>query len=203
MGWQRRNNGLNMTAFHSQQPNYARRVPKKANAGTFNFMSQNAPPICAVAFTKREKSCATIFTLLCSRMVVCYRFYTKEALPLSRAKVLRLTNGSPELMRSPARWSRDGREPSGKKSGEMSRATAAQCPRNERAAAEALSPDGRRDDSQDNLRYADVGRTASALEACKTTRNLFTQWRRNSRATSRKQLMRLSPSAFNRHIQKL
>lgn len=185
--------------FHSPQPSCARRVCKQAIAGTFNFTSQIASSIYAVVFTKRVKPDATIFGSRCSRTVIGYRLDRVQALPLSRAKVLRLANGSPELARSPARWSRDDREPSGKKSGEMSRATAAQWPRNERAAAEALSPDSRRDDSQDNLRYADVRRTASAPETCKTTCNLFTQWRRNSRATSRKQLMRLSPSAFNRH----
>jgi hypothetical protein len=192
-----------MTAFYSRRPSCARRVCKQANTGTFNFTPQIASSICAVAFTKRVKPDAIIFGARCSRTVLCYRFDRVDALPLSRAKVLRLANGSPELVRSPARWSRNVRDATGKKSGEMSRATIAQYPRNRRAAADALSPDGRRDGSQDNLRYADVGRTASAPETCKTTCNLFTQWRRNSRATSRKQLMRLSPSAFNRHIQKL
>ena len=189
--------------FHSPQPSCARHVCKQPNAGTFNFTSQIASSIYAVAFTKRVKPDATIFGSRCSRTVVGYRLDRVQALPLSRAKVLRLANGSPELARSPARWSRNVRDATGKTSGEMSRATVAQCPRNERAAANALSPDGRRDDSQDNLRYADAGRAASAPETCKTTRNLFTQRRRNSRATvhatSRKQLVRFLPPAFNRH----
>jgi hypothetical protein len=126
-----------------------------------------------------------------------------QALPLSRAKVSRLANGSPELVRSPARWSRNVRDTTGKTSGEMSRATVAQCPRNRRAAADALPSDGRRDDWQDNLCHADVRNTAFAPETCETARNLFTQRRRNSRATahatSRKQLVRFLPPAFNRH----
>jgi hypothetical protein len=190
-------------AFHSLQPSCARRVCKQANAATFIFTPQIASSICAVAFTKRVKSDATIFGSRCSRTAVGYRLDRVQALLLSQAKVLRLANGSSKLARSPARWSRNVRDTTDKTSGEMSRATVAQYPRNRRAAADALSPDGRRDDSQDNLRYADAGRTVSAPETCKTTRNLFTQWRRNSRATSRKQLLRLPPSAFNRHIQKL
>ena len=185
--------------FHTPQPSCARRVGKQAIAGMFNFTSQIASSIYAVTFTKRVKSDAAIFGSRCSRTVVGYRLDRVQALPLSRAKVSRLANGSLKLVWSPARWSRNVRDATGKTSGEMSRATVAQCPRNERAAANALSPDGRRDDSQDNLRYADVGRAASVPEACETTRNLFTQWRRKSRATSRKQLLRLSPSAFNRH----
>ncbi|HEV2330737.1 MAG TPA: hypothetical protein VGY56_18305 [Verrucomicrobiae bacterium] len=130
-----------------------------------------------------------------------------EALSLSRAKVLRLASGSPELVRSPARWSRNVRDTTGKTSGEMSRVIAVQCPRNSRTAADAWSPDGRRDGSQDNLRYADVGRAASAPETCETTRNLSARRRRNSRATasaiSREQLVGFLPPAFDRHIQKL
>lgn len=189
--------------FRSPQPSCARRVCKQASADTFNFTSQIASSIFAVAFTKRVKLDATIFGSRCSRTVVGYRLDRVQALPLSRAKVLQLANGSPKTARSPARWSRNVRDATGKTSGEMSRVIVAQCPRNRRAAAGVLSPDGRRDDSQDNLRYADVGRAASALETCETTHNLFAQRRRNSRATvhatSRKQLAGFSPPAFNRH----
>lgn len=193
--------------FHSQQPSCARRVCKQANAATFIFTSQIASSIFAVAFTKRVKPDATIFGARCSRTVVGYCLDRVQALPLRRAKVLRLANGSPELARSPARWSRNVRDTTGKTSGEMSRVISAQCPRNRRATANAMSPDDRRDESQDNLRYADVGRAASVPEACETTRNLFTQRRRNSRATvhatPRKQLVGFSPSTFNHHTQKL
>jgi len=192
-----------MTAFHSPQPSRVRRVCKRTNAGTFDFTLQIASSIYAVAFTKRVKRDAAIIGSRCSRTVVGYRLDRVQALPLSRAKVLQLANGSPELVRSPARRSRNVRDTTGKTSGEMSRVIVAQCPRNRRAAAGVLSPDGRRDDSQDNLRYADVGRAASALETCETTHNLFAQRRRNSRATvhatSRKQLAGFSPPAFNRH----
>ena len=173
-----------MITFHSRQSDDARHIRKNENADTFNFTSQIASSICTIAFTKCEKSDATIFTSRCSRTVMCYRFRGGQALPLSQAKVLRLANGSSKLARCPARWPRDDREMSGKTSGEMSRATVAQYPRNRRAAADAMSPDGRQDNLQDSLHYADAGRTASAPETGKTIRNLFTQWRRNSRATS-------------------
>jgi len=189
--------------FRPPQPSCARHVCKQANADTFNFTPQIASSICAVAFTKRVKPDAAIFGSRCSRTVIGYRLDRVQALPLSQAKVLRLANGSPELARSPARWSRNVRDTTGKTSGEMSCVTVAQCPRNRRAVADALSPDGRRDDSQDNWRYADAGRAVSAPETCETTSNLFTQRRRNSRATvhatPRKQLVRFLPPAFNRH----
>jgi len=192
-----------MTAFTLSHQTIADMVAELQTSTRFKFMSRIAPPKCAVMFTKRDKSSATIFTSQFGRMPLKSHFTSGQALPLSWAKVSRLANGSPELTRSPARWSCNVRDATGKTSGEMSRVTVAQCPRNRRAAADALSPDGQRDDSQDNLRYADVGRTASAPETCETTRNLFTQRRRNSRATghatSRKQLVRFLPPAFNRH----
>ena len=192
-----------MITFHSRQTVCAWCARKNKNAVTFNFTSQIAPSICTVMFTKRVNLGAIVFKARCSRTAVCYRLDRVQALPLSRAKVSRLANGSPELVRSPARWSRNVRDATGKTSGEMSRVTVAQCPRNRQAAADTLSPDNRRDDSQDNWRYADVGRAVSALETCETTHNLFAQRRRNNRATvhatSRKQLVRFLPPAFNRH----
>ena len=127
--------------FRSPQPSCARRVCKQAIVGTFNFTPQIASSIYAAAFTKRVKPDATIFGSRCSRTVVGYRLDRVQALPLSRAKVSRLANGSPELVRSPARWSRNVRDTTGKTSGEMSRATVAQYPRNRQAAADALSPE--------------------------------------------------------------
>jgi hypothetical protein len=173
------NDELAMTTFHLHQPDCARRVHKKAIAGTFNITSQIAPSICTVAFTKCEKSDATIFRSRCSRTVVCYRFDREEARPLSRAKVFRLANGSPKLVRSPARRSCDGRESSGKKSGEMSHVISAQRPGNSRTFATAMPPNVRQDNSQGNLPCAGFGRAMSAPETCETTRNLAAQQPRN------------------------
>ena len=161
--------------FHSQQPDSARHVCKKANASTFKSTSQIALPICAVMSIKRDKSPATIFTSRCSRMVLRYRFYRVQALPLSQAKVLRLAYGSPEFVRSPARRSRDGREPSGKTSGEMSRVVSAQRPGNGRTVATVMPPNVCQDDSQDNLPCTGKGRAMAAPETCEITRNLTAQ----------------------------
>jgi len=110
-----------MIIFHSRRSDCARRARKNENASAFNFTSQIASSICTVAFTKREKSDAIIFTSRCSRTAVSYRFRGGQALPLSFVRFLRLANGSSKNRRRPARRSRNGRESSGKTSGEMSR----------------------------------------------------------------------------------
>jgi hypothetical protein len=107
--------------FHSRQPNCVGRVSRKADAGAFKFTSQIAPPICTTPFTKCEKSDAIIFNPQCKRTVVCYRFKPRHAVPLDFTRFLRLANRSPKLARSPARWSRNDRDTTGKTSGEMSR----------------------------------------------------------------------------------
>ena len=159
-----------MTTFHLRQPDRGRRVRKNANADTFNFKAQIPPSICAVMHTKHDKSDATIFKSLCKRTVVSKCFYTREALPLVRTRFLRLANSSPKTARSPARRSRDGRATSGKATGKISRVMAAQRPGNGRTAAVAMPPDGRTDDSQDNLPCAGCERAMSAPETCETTR---------------------------------
>jgi hypothetical protein len=164
-----------MIIFHSRRSDCARRARKNENAGTFNFTSQIAPSICTVAFTKCEKSDATIITSRCSRTAVSYRFRGGQALPLVWTRFLRLADSSPKTVRSPARRSRDGREPSGKKSGEMSRVLSAQLPGNGRTVAAAMPPNVRQDDSQDNLPSAGLGHAMSALETCETTRNTSAQ----------------------------
>ena len=168
-----------MITFHSQQPDCARRPRKNENAATFNFASQIAPSICAVMFTKRVKHDASIFKLRCSRTVVCYRLDRMQALPLNFVRFLRLANSSPMVARSPARRSRDGRETSGKKSGEMSRVMSAQRPANGRTVAAAMPPNVRQDNSQDGSPCAGLGRAMSAPEACETTHSLAAQQSRN------------------------
>jgi hypothetical protein len=189
-----------MTTFHSRQSDCDRRTHKNENAATVNFAPQFAPSIYTVAFTKREKSDATIFNSRCSRTVLCYRFDRVEALPLVWTRFFRLAHISPMVARSPVRRSRDGRETSGKKSGEMSRVISAQRPSNGRTVATAMPPNVRQDDSQDNLPLD------AQCPRRKLARRLAT-WPRNNRvtahATSRKQLVRISPSAFNHDIPKL
>ena len=107
-----------MITFHSRQPDCDRLARKNKNSDTVNFTSQIASLICTATFTNRVKLGATIFKSRCSRTVLCYRFDRVEALPLVKTRFLRLANSSPKTARSPARRSRDGREPSGKKYGE-------------------------------------------------------------------------------------
>jgi hypothetical protein len=168
-----------MITFHLRQSDCARHPRKNENAATFNFASQIAPSICAVMFTKRVKHDATIFKSRCSRTVVCYRLNRVQALPLVSTRFSRLAYSSPNLARSPARWSRDGREPAGKKSGEISRVMSAQLPGNGRTVATAMPPNIRQDDSQDNLPCAEFGRAMSAPKTYETTRNLAAQQPRN------------------------
>ena len=164
-----------MITFHSRQLDCVRRARKIENSGTFNFKSQISSSICTVAFTKCEKSDATIFTLRCSRTAVSYRFRMGHALPLTKARFFRLDSSSPMVARSPARRSRDRREISGKKSGKMSRVIFAQRPGIGETVATAVPPGVCQDDLQDNLPAAGHGRAMSAPETCKTTRNTVAQ----------------------------
>jgi hypothetical protein len=164
-----------MITFHSRQSDCARRTRKIEDPGTFNFTSQIASSICTVTFTKRVKSGAIIFTSRCSRFsLICHPIHG-QALPLSFVRFLRLANGSPKNARSPARWSRDGRETSGEKSGKMARVIFAQPPGNGRTVAAAMPLNVRQDNSQDNWPCAGISRAMSAPETCETTRNTIAQ----------------------------
>ena len=110
-----------MIIFHPRQTDCARGACNNEKSVTFNFTSRIASSICTVAFTKCEKFGATIFTSRRSRLSLVCIFRQGHALPLSFVRFLRLANGSLKNRRSPARRSRNGREPSHKKSGEMSR----------------------------------------------------------------------------------
>ena len=171
-----------MITFHSRQPDCDRRARKNENSDTVNFTSQIASLICTATFTTRVKLGATIFKSRCSRTVLCYRFDRVEALPLVWTRFLRLAHSSPKTARSPARWARDGRKTSGKKSGEMTHVVSAQRPGNGRTVATAMPLNVRQDDSQDNLPCAGQGR---AMSAWKLARQPAT-WPRNSRETFRK-----------------
>ena len=164
-----------MIKLHPRQSDCARHTYEQGNASTLNFTSLIAPSICALMHTKRVKTDATIFKPRCSRTGMCYRLDRVQALPLSQLRFFRLAICSPMVARSPARRLRDGREPSGKKSGEISRHKSAQSPGNGRAVATAMPPDVRQGDSQDNLCCTGYGRAMSAPETCETTRNTVTR----------------------------
>ncbi len=164
-----------MTAFHFQKPDCGRRVHKKANADTFNFTSQIPPPNLHSHGHEARKIMGNNFSSWCNRKVQCYRLNEVQALPLVSTRFLRLAYSSPKLARSPARRSRDVRETSGKKSGEMSHVISAQLPGNGRAIAAAMPPGVRQDDSQDNLSCAGLGRAMCAPETCETTHDMSVQ----------------------------
>lgn len=147
-----------MTTFHSRQSDCDRRTRKNENTGMFNFASQIVSSIYTVAFTKREKSDATIFTSRCSCLSLICIFIHGHALPLSKTKVFWLAHISPLVQRSPARQSRNRHEPSGKASSEMSRVMPGQLPGNDRAVTTAMLPGVRQDNSQDNLPCSGHGR---------------------------------------------
>jgi hypothetical protein len=109
-----------MITFHSRQSDCDRHARKNENAVTFNFTPQIALSICTVVFTKHVKPDATIFKSLRSRLSLICIFIHGHALPLNFVRFLRLANSSPMIQRSPARRSHNVREPSRKKSGEMS-----------------------------------------------------------------------------------
>ena len=178
-----------MNTFHSRQTDCDRRARKNENTGTLNFTSQIAPSICTVMFTKCVKPDATIFKARCNRTAVSYSFMTGQAFPLVWTRFFRLAQISPMVARSPMRRSRDGRESSGKKSGEMSRVISAQRPGNGRTVATAMPPIVRQDDSQGNSPCAGFGRAMSAPETCETTRNLAAQQLASSSWEFRRQLL--------------
>lgn len=142
-----------------------------ANAATFNF----TPPNLHSHVHEARKIWCNHFQRALQEHVNEWSFYTREALPLVWTRFFRLAHISPMIARSPVRWSRDGRESSGKKSGEMSRVISAQRSGNDRTVAAAMPPNVRQDDSQDNLPCAGFGRAMSAPETCETTRNLAAQ----------------------------
>jgi hypothetical protein len=192
-----------MNTFHSRQTDCDRHARKNENTGTLNFTSQIAPSICTVIRTKRVKRDATIFKSRCSRTVLCYRFDGVEALPLVWTRFLRLANSSPKTARSPARRSRDGRETSGEKSGNIFRVMSAQRPGNGRTVAAAMPPNVRQDGSQDNLPGAGLGCAMSAPETCKTTCNLAAQQPRNGQGNISQAARGNFAVNFNHDIQKL
>ena len=158
-----------MTAFQHQQPDCARRAPKKADADTFKFTSQIASSICTVMLTNRVKLDAVMFKSRCSRTAICYRFYARDALLLNCVRFFRLANSSQVIQRYPASRSRSVREQSGKASGKMSCATSAQFSGNCRAVANTLPPniraDGLRDNSQDGAQRSRSVRVAVPIAA--------------------------------------
>ena len=180
-----------MTAFYFQQPDCGRRVRKNANASTFQIHVTNCTTKLRAQVHEARKIQCNNFSSWCNHKVQCYRFNEVQALPLVWTRILRLADSSPKTARSPARRSRDGREPSGETTGEISRVITAQLPGNA----------GR---WQQQCRRTSVKTTrkttclAPDLAARCPRRKLARQpaaWPRNSRETSRK-MTRQNPAVM-------
>jgi hypothetical protein len=110
-----------MIIFHSQQSDCARCHRKNENAATFNFTSQIPPSNLHGHFHEARTIVCNNLSSAVQAHVMELPLYAKQALPLNFVRFLRLAIRSPMIQRSLARRSRNVREPSGKKSGEMSR----------------------------------------------------------------------------------
>lgn len=159
-----------MTTFYSRQSDRGRRVQKIANANALQTHVTNRATKLHGHVHEARKILCNNFQRAAQERVIGWSIYTREALPLVWTRFLRLANNSPKTARSPARRSRDSRATSGKTTGKISCVMSAQLPGNGRTMAMAMPPDGRADDSQDNLPCSRHGRAMSAPETCETTR---------------------------------
>ena len=158
-----------MTPFHPQQSDRSRCCRRNANGNTLKIHVTNCITKLHAHFHEARKIRCNSVQGTVQAHIIELLFYSEQVLPLVWTRFLRLVNSSPKTVRSPARRSRDGRETSGKKSGEISRVIFAQHPGNGRTVAAAMPPDGRPDDSQDNLPCR-LGRAMAAPETCEMTR---------------------------------
>ena len=104
-----------MTTFHPQQFRpWPTCPPKGRHRRTSNSVSRIAPPNCAVMFTKREKSSATIFKEQCKSTSSEFEFYASQALPLVKTRFLRLAkylaDDCAESRETVTRWPRNIRQ---------------------------------------------------------------------------------------------
>lgn len=192
-----------MTTFCPQQSDRGRHARRKTDTNVLEFRLTNWANKLHGQIHEARKIVSNNFQRAAQECVMEMLLFAKQALPLNFVRFLRLAKNSPMVAQSPARWSRDGRETSGKKSGEMSRGNAAQFPGNSQAMANAMPPNIRQDDSQDNLPCTELGRAMSAPETCEITRNVAAQWSRNSRCNILQATCRILAVSFNQNIQKL
>ena len=177
------------------------------NANPLNFTSRMATPICTGRHTKRAKSDATIFKSQIGEVSLDFNFIPGQALPLGSTRFFRLAHISPVIQRRPARQSCAGRAMTRRTAGEMSRSAVAPWPGSDRAVAEQLSSDGRRDNSRDNL-LMDANPTGSdrAISG-KATRKLVRQQSGRNRAIFKPVSHELTYKnlviVFNHYIQRL
>lgn len=110
-----------MITFHPWQSDHARCFRKKAYAGKLQIRVRNCAAKLHSHFHEARKIVCNNLSSAVQAHVMELLLYTKQALPLIFIRLSRLANSSPMNWRNPARRSRNGREPSHKKSGEMPR----------------------------------------------------------------------------------
>ncbi len=183
-----------MTTFRPQQSDRGRHARQKANASMVQIHGTNCPTKLHSHIHEARKIWRKNFQRVVQERVIELSFYAEQALPLVKTRILRLAQISPLVARSPARRPRDGRETSGKTSGEISRRKSESCPGNGRAVATAMPPNVWQVNSQGNLRCTGYGCAMSAPETCETTRNTVAQQPCAVRAT-----VKATPSRDKRH----
>jgi hypothetical protein len=114
-----------MTAFCPQQSDHARCVRKKAYVGKLQIRVRNCAAKLHSHFHEARKIVCNNLSSAVQAHVMELPLYAEQALPLIGTRILRLAKVSPKIARSPTRQLRDGRELSGKKSSEISRAMSA------------------------------------------------------------------------------
>jgi len=192
-----------MTTFHLRQSERGRCVHRKTGADALQNHVTNRTTKMHSYFHEARKIWCNHFQRALQERVNEWSFYTREALPLVRTRILRLAQISPIIARSPARRPGDEREISGKTSAGVSCAISAQLPGNGRAAATATPPNVHQVGSQDNSHCTGNGRAMAAPETCETTRNTVTQLPRHNRAAVGVTSRKTTRSNLNHDIQKL
>ncbi len=192
-----------MTTFQPQQSDPGRHVRRKADTNALEIHVTNCTTKLHGRVHEARKTRCNNFQRAAQECVMEMLLCAKQALPLNFVRFLRLAKISPKTARSPARRSRDGRETSGEKSGEISRRKSESCPGNGRAVATAMPPNVRQDGSQDNLPCAGLGCAMSAPETCETTCNLAAQQPRNGQGNISQAARGNFAVSFNHDIQKL
>jgi len=153
-----------MTTFHARQSDRGRCVHRKAGADALQNHVTNRTTKMHSYFHEARKNVRSKFQGTVQEHVSEWSFYTIEALPLVRTRILRLAQISPMIARSPARRPRDEREISGKTSAGISCAMSAQLPGNGRSVAETMPPDVRRDNRRRAERFP-VGNRRDNLQS--------------------------------------
>jgi len=170
-----------MTTLFSQQLDRSRSVRQMVNANAPQTHAANCPTKLHGHFHEARKIVCNNFQRTMQAYAAECQFYTSQALPLPTGRILRLAENSPMAARSPARRSSDGRETTGKKSGEMSRLKSVQLPGNGRPVATAMPPSIRQTTRKTTCHAANTG---ACWPRRKLVRRLATR-SRNSRAAGR------------------